>query len=621
VSPTAPGKLALAAGAGAAVLVPLAYFPGLDAPFLAPKLSALELLAALGALAWAWASGRAARWSPPVALGAALVLATTLLAWALAARGGAPYATAALARWAALFGIAAAVGLRADDPPARQSLLEAVTAAAGVVSAVGLWQHLELPGIAIPVISAPGSTFGNRNLAAEAVALALPLGVAAVLGARSSRGTRLAVVAALALELVYLAATRARGAWLGAAAGLVTVLLLARPRLSRAALAGAVAAAAVAALAVLLPPPHNQRYGSDPKRFGSAAAVVESSVDPTSVALRTRLGLWRRTVALVREHPLFGVGPGNWPVHFPRLAEPGATRDGVLTATLAPRQAHDDLLERAAETGLVGVAALVLLGAGVVIAARRRLASAETRLPAAAAAGSLVALLAAGLTGFPLEMPGTLALAGLALGLLAPARSAPVAPRAGRLPLVVLAAALVVLASARAGARLRASHRLGQAERALRLDPGPAGAERARGLLAGLGTFARDDVRAELVAARAALRLGRGPEAARAAEQAIAREPFSPNGWGLLAAARLAAGDAAGARAAAGRTLALLADHPLALATDARAALALGDRAAASADRARLVTLAAGTAPGDRTAASARQLLAELDAGQSKPGP
>jgi O-antigen ligase len=611
VSPGAPGRLAFIAGAGAAVVVPLAYFPGLDAPFMAPKLSALELAAALGFLAWAWARGAAAAWSRPVAAGAALVLATTLLAWA-AAPGGAPYAVAALARWAALLGIAAGVGLVAAEAPERQSLLEAVTAAAGVVSAVGLWQHLELPGLAIPVISAPGSTFGNRNLAAEAVALSLPLGVGAALGARSSRG-RLAIIAALALQVVYLAATRARGAWLGAAAGLVTVALLARPRLSRAAVAAALAVAALAALAVLLPPPANERFGSDPKRFGSAATVVESSVDARSVALRTRLGLWRRTLALVREHPLTGVGPGNWPVQFPRLAEPGATRDGVLSATLAPRQAHDDLLERTAETGLLGLGALLVLGAGVAATVRQWLAAGERRVPAAAA-GALVALIAAGLTGFPLEMPATLALGGLALGLLAPAPDRRALAARARLPLLVLAVALVAVAAVRAEGRLRRSYRLGQAARALHRDPGPAGAQLALAALAKTGARVPDDVRVELTGAQAALRLQRAPEAARWAEQVIAREPFSPNGWALLAAAKLAGSDPAGARAAAGKALALLADDPLALATDARAARLLGDQTGARADRDRLTALAAIAVTGDRTAAAAHTLLLELDA-------
>ena len=125
---------------------------------------------------------------------------------------------------------------------------------------------------------------------------------------------------------------------------------------------------------------------------------------------------------MAEEHPLLGVGPGNWPVFFPRHAEPGAARDGVLSATLAPRQAHNDLLERTAETGLVGLAALVFLAGAAAVTARRRLRAgdASARSSTAAAAGSLVALAGAGITGFPLEMPATLALAGVALGLIAP---------------------------------------------------------------------------------------------------------------------------------------------------------------------------------------------------------
>jgi hypothetical protein len=525
------------------------------------------------------------------------VLATTLLAWAGRPRG-APYARAALGRWAALFGIAAGSAW-CRRSPARQSLLEAVTAAAGVVSAVGLWQHLELPGLAIPVISAPGSTFGNRNLAAEAVALSLPLGRRGA-GARSSRGRRLAIVAALALRWSTWPPPRARG--------------LAGRRGGPGDRGAAGAAAAVARgrrrrrwrwrrrrrWAVLVPPPANERSASDPKRFGSAAAVVESSVDARSVALRTRLGLWRRTVALVREHPLTGVGPGNWPGPFSapgragRNARRRAERDAGPAAG-ARRSAGAHRRDRAP-----GLAALLALGAGVVVTARRRLGG--DRRVTAAAAGTLVASMGAGLTGFPLEMPATLALAGLALGLLA--------PEPGRAP-----SGRARVAAGGAGGRagpVRGRARRGAPERQLPAGPGPSGrstAIRVRrapswpwpswpGWVPARGTTSAPSSRAP----RPRSRLQRAAEAARWAEQAIAREPFSPNGWTILASAKLAGSDPAGARAAAGRALGAAGGRP-AGAGHGRAGRAPAGRSerCARVDRDRLAARAAITTPGDRT--------------------
>ena len=74
------------------------------------------------------------------------------------------------------------------------------------MSAIGLWQHLDLTALPIPVLSAPGSTFGNRNLAAEAVGRVLadpPMGERLGVAARASvEGT--ASVEAYAVRLLGL---------------------------------------------------------------------------------------------------------------------------------------------------------------------------------------------------------------------------------------------------------------------------------------------------------------------------------------------------------------------------------------------------------------------------------
>jgi tetratricopeptide (TPR) repeat protein len=326
---------------------------------------------------------------------------------------------------------------------------------------------------------------------------------------------------------------------------------------------------------------------------------------------------------MIGDGPLLGVGPGNWPIVFPRYAEPGAAEDGVLSASLAPRQAHNDLLERTAETGFVGLAALLIFATAVAVATRRRLRAgeAEERPATAAAAGALVALVATGITGFPLEMPGTLALGGVALGLAtaigrpigAAAATAP-ATRSARLvarAAVVVAAALVAGAGLRADRALRGSHGLGQAERLLRRDRAPEAATRALAALERAGSATPGAFRVRLRAAQALQRTGRFGEAAGAAKAALAIEPYSPNAWAALAGAELGAGEVKAARTSAERALSLLNDHPYALFVQARAAEAIGDEPAADAAWHRLGALAAGGRPhDDATAADARDLLA-----------
>jgi O-antigen ligase len=639
------------ATAAAALVVPLGFLSGLATPFTGPKEAIFEVAGAvgLGALAVAFAAGMRPR-SRSLALplpspagapahrlvlwAALLVLASAglsaLLAAASLAPPRAPEAATVLVHWLALFGVAAGVALasgRESDiqaagprppagqaaPGARAQLLWAVTASAAVVSLIGLCQHAELFSLPIPVISTPGSTFGNRNLSGEAIALSLPLGI----GALALAGTRLerrVILGALALEVLYLVATRARGAWLGAAVGVLTVAFLRRREWSRAALLPGLVFAGLALLMALLPARANPRYAGDTKRFARALEVVETSFDPESTAMRTRVGLWRRSLAMLLGEPLIGIGPGNWAVFFPRYAEPGATADGVLSFTLAPRHAHCDLLEHLTETGVLGLGALLALFAAVAQRARSALRTAgpETRATVSAAAGALVALLVCGLTGFPLAMPATALLAGVALGLVVGAdgdrdRARPDGsawstseaapgmrrgPWAGRVG-VLAALGLVALAVLDAETRLRASAWLGAAERALHQDRGAAGATRALGDLARADRARPGLFQVSLRRAHAEQRLHHSLDAVAACDAALAREPFSPNAWATLAVVQLDGGDPHSARLSAERSIELLGANPFALSVKARAAEALRDHRDAETAWARLAGLAA----------------------------
>jgi O-antigen ligase len=642
--------LATASSCAAALLVLILFAPALQAPFLAPKFGVLEVTASLGFLAFAIERARAERprWTRATTAGALTVLASSFIAW-LAAAGrsyGSPYAVDAFARVLSLFGLACGASVLADRPAERRRVIDTITIGAAVVAAVGLLQHVEALPLSIPVISTPGSTFGNRNAGAEVMAMALPFGVAAVTAERPRAG-RMLMLAATVLELVYLAVTRTRGAWVGAACGLFAALVLARDRWPRRSLVVGLVALAAAVAAASLPGRFNPRDANDRKRYSGVIEVLEGGVDAHSTALRTRFGLWRRTLGIVREHPLFGVGPGNWPVEFPRHAEPGASRDGVLSATLAPRQAHNDLLERAAETGLPGLAALVWLAWAAARATRARLRACamaddearddELRAATASAAGALVSLTVLGLASFPLETPGTLAIGGLALGLIAvdtsargearrkdaapnaraedrSPRSKDGAPRpvAGR-ALVAAALGFVLCAGVRAEERVRASRWLGVAERAMRPN-GAAGLTTALWAVELALRVAPNDYRARLRKAQVLLRLDRPIESAVAARHVTALEPYSPNGWAALAAAELEAGKTAAARRDATQAISLLHAYPFALFIRAKAEGREHDESASLADTDNLRDVA-NTSPDEDAARDARALLKEHDNG------
>jgi tetratricopeptide (TPR) repeat protein len=187
--------------------------------------------------------------------------------------------------------------------------------------------------------------------------------------------------------------------------------------------------------------------------------------------------------------------------------------------------------------------------------------------------------------------------------------------RAPRALVVPVAAALVLLAGARAARQVRGSLWFGRAERAFHrpgVDVASAAAgalpplERTRSLLP--GAFSP-----WLHTAQAHARLGRFDDAASAARRALDLEPWSPNAWAALAAAELP-GDPTAARASAEKARAILHDNPLALLTLAQAAAAMGDPRGTAVASSELRALPDARALDRRTADAARDMIPYLPA-------
>jgi O-antigen ligase len=189
-----------------------------------------------------------------------------------------------------------------------------------------------------PVATLPNT---NANDFAFVLATTLPLAFW-LLGSRVLlRPLVLAIIGLIAAGVLL---SFSRGAVVGLAAGLAWELLTRRrsfPTL--------VAGAVVATLAVLLV------IRADPVRFETGLELKQQVAEYN---VESRLDAWRGAATLVSEHPVLGVGPGNFRVHF---YEATGNPPGTHNLTVV----HNAYLDVATELGIVA-AALFLLYLGMV---------------------------------------------------------------------------------------------------------------------------------------------------------------------------------------------------------------------------------------------------------------
>ncbi|RMG42702.1 MAG: hypothetical protein D6718_13505 [Acidobacteria bacterium] len=251
----------------------------------------------------------------------------------------------------------------------------------------------------------------NRNVAAQALVLLVPLAARAALAAPGLPERALGTAAA-ALGAALLVATRSRAAMVAAVAGGALAAVLAaiarrraaerpaRPaaRRSRFAVALGAAVAAGAAAGALVPGAGASRLPSVTRSFALLAQGGGRSGE-------VRAALHANAMLLVARHPLIGAGPGRFPVVYPEVNR--AVRETPdFGEAHVPESAHHDALQYAVELGVPAAwCLLAALGLGLAGLARRALLGPGrgNALAAAALAGALLHSLAS----FPLHSPAS----------------------------------------------------------------------------------------------------------------------------------------------------------------------------------------------------------------------
>lgn len=380
------------------------FVPGLEQPGNAPRVA----LMLFGAPAlWAVLSWRRAVVPSRVAIAViAVVLGVGLLGLTLVPHAERTAVAFELAMLTALLGLAL-LGSTLDD---EQLAAVAAGAACGlaIVAPLGLLQAWTgWDAALLAQARPPAATFVNRNVAAEAMVVAVPIALWAGLRAQAAWMRWLGVLSAAA-GVAFLIATRSRGGWGAAAAGWGLMLAAAwwsdrwnpQSRRLQPLRAPLVVAALVVVTALLIPV-----RGAQP--LPSVATTLSLSARPLEGSGSVRLALARNTLAMIGQHTLFGVGAGRWNTVYP-LYHMRAAVDPLFSLDRQPERVENDWLEHAADLGAPAALALgVLFVAGAWRAVRQR----RWALAASLSAVSLHACIS-----FPLHSPASAGLAMLLAG-------------------------------------------------------------------------------------------------------------------------------------------------------------------------------------------------------------
>jgi len=276
---------------------------------------------------------------------------------------------------------------------------------AACVAALGLMQHFfEVSWV--PMSVSPAATFGNPNMAAEYLAIILPLIIAAGIFQQGIvlRCTAWVVVLVSALFLFY---ARCRGAWLAVFCAILYMgissvcMRLPKNVLVRSLIAGSVLSICMILLILF----------SAPGKKLQQAAYSEYRLIP-----------WKNALYMAMEKPLRGFGAGNFKVFYPQFSHK-AVVDPAFDVGKIVGKVHNDYIQTAVELGLPGTVLFILLPVyGLIAAWRLRSAgpgSVDFKPLVTGLSGGLIAFMVVAFFSFPMERSMPPLLLFMYLGILA----------------------------------------------------------------------------------------------------------------------------------------------------------------------------------------------------------
>ncbi|HEY3874194.1 MAG TPA: O-antigen ligase family protein [Candidatus Kapabacteria bacterium] len=232
-----------------------------------------------------------------------------------------------------------------------------------LLSMIGLLQFFDLGFGFIPGGEEPYGTMLTKNLLSSFLFLTVPATFYCAIIER--REWRMVGIAALLLTVFSILISQTRAVWLGGALfGIVfsLVFLLSKRRnelWDRYRVAFRVPALGIAACVVAV-----FVFNVAPRTGSKAVSAISKAETLTHYSSDTssqmRLTVWKESIEMHRDHPLIGVGAGNWKIQLPHYGL-GDFNDYIQNGSIQWTETHNDFLNALCETGIPGGLAYVAL--------------------------------------------------------------------------------------------------------------------------------------------------------------------------------------------------------------------------------------------------------------------
>ena len=389
------------------ILLPLIFFPGLISLYRLPKFTFLAFLTCV--LCWLWLLSLIRRQENQstvfplfLPLLSYLLISATSLFNAINPYEGSNFLFL-LISGVTLFWITA----NQIESARISTLFHWAVIAGAIVSLLGIAQVWGINVLTRIPTGGPGSTFGNKNMAAQYLLFILPAAFYLLLSC-SERTYEWLYAFLAGLTATYFIYTGTRAAWGGATVGFLTLWFCLRARgFTPEELLPFSKRKWCFILGILIfvvgmnttPRYFISNFGAIPI-LTRLQSMMEIEKDPNA---RNRFALWANSLAIIKDHPILGAGKGNFRFIYQLYAR-RVVKDPHFSPVSRLANTHNDYIQLMAETGILGTTAfllvLTLLARKFWLALKK---NPDPRLITIAFA--LVAILAEAFWDFPFNLP------------------------------------------------------------------------------------------------------------------------------------------------------------------------------------------------------------------------